>query len=73
MTKSEREVWQEGFRAGQVVVERCHYPADSSEARVWHNGYGLGLFKGEGGRRDEVAPARATGRWWAWLHGIIGH
>jgi hypothetical protein len=71
--KSTQEIWREGFRAGQIVVGQCPYPLESPEARVWHNGYGLGLFKGENPCGAEVPPERAAGRWHALLRRLVGH
>jgi hypothetical protein len=71
MVKITQEIWREGFKAGQGVVECCPYPAGSTEAHTWHNGYGIGLFKGP--VQPATAPKRPASGWRWWLARLLGY
>ncbi len=55
--KNRREVWLEGFQAGQYFGSRCPYPMGSKEAETWETGWAEGVLKRTGENyRDEPPP-----------------
>lgn len=52
-----RNVWVEGFKAGQVFGSRCPYPAGTQDARQWELGWSEGVLqRTDAERSDRVEP-----------------
>ena len=71
-----KQLREQGFKAGQVFGSRCPYPAGTNEARQWELGWAEGVLQRTGGSRDTLTEPHTAGDrhpgWRSWLKRLLG-